>query len=384
VQQRPTQAVRPPPDVAAWENGLRNLSDTMARLGALAHLPSAGPASGTGSRLKPLRDFGSNPGNLLGWTHIPADLSPGAALVVVLHGCTQNAAGYDRGAGWSDLAERHGFAVLLPEQQRANNANGCFNWFTPGDIVRDGGEALSIRQMIAALVAAQAIDPARIFVTGLSAGGAMTSTMLATYPEVFAGGAIIAGLPYGTARTMPEAFDRMRGHGGARGADLAALVRGASGHHGPWPTISVWHGTADNTVVPANADLIVDQWRTLHGVARPDHVDRVDGHVRKQWHDAAGGTVIEHYLIDGLGHGTPLATRGEAPCGVAGPHMLEAGISSTRHIAQGWGLIGAEKPVASALPETPPPPVPPRRPLVGGIDPGKVINDALRAAGLLR
>jgi poly(hydroxyalkanoate) depolymerase family esterase len=362
----------------------------MARLVALAHLPSAGPVSGAAVRLEPLRDFGGNPGNLLGWTHIPADLAPGAALVVVLHGCTQNAAGYDRGAGWSDLADRHGFAVLLPEQQRANNANGCFNWFTPGDIVRDGGEALSIRQMIAAVVSAQAIDPARIFVTGLSAGGAMTSTMLATYPEVFAGGAIIAGLPYGTARTMPEAFDRMRGHGGARGADLAALVRGASDHHGPWPTISVWHGTADNTVVPANADLIVDQWRTLHGVDRPDLIDRVDGHVRKQWHDEAGRTVIEQYLIGGLGHGTPLATRGDAGCGVAGPHMIEAGISSTRHIAQSWGLVAPEMPVASipvasAAPEkSPTTPAPPKRSLAGAIDPGKVINDALRAAGLLR
>src|SRR5690606_13373617 len=123
----------------------------------------------------------------------------------------------------------------------------------------DAGEALSIRQMVAAVSARHSIDPCRIFVTGLSAGGAMTSVLLATYPEVFAGGAVIAGLPYGCADTMPQAFDRMRGHGLPDGVDLSALVRRASSHDGSWPTLSVWHGTADATVSQRNAQAIVDQ-----------------------------------------------------------------------------------------------------------------------------
>ena len=114
--------------------------------------------------------------------------------------------------------------MLFPEQQRANNANLCFNWFVPEDIRRDSGEALSIRQMIEATVVAHGIDRRRIFVTGLSAGGAMASVMLATYPEIFAGGAIIAGLPYGSAATIPEAFDRMRGHGGPVGPGAAGAA----------------------------------------------------------------------------------------------------------------------------------------------------------------
>ena len=117
-----------------------------------------------------------------------------SALVVVLHGCGQTAAGYDFGTGWSTLAKRYGFALLMPEQQGSNNANTCFNWFNQGDVARGRGEAASIRQMIARMVADQKIDLHRIYITGLSAGGAMTSAMLAVYPEVFAGGAIVAGL----------------------------------------------------------------------------------------------------------------------------------------------------------------------------------------------
>ena len=107
-------------------------------------------------------------------------------MVVVLHGCGQTAAGYDLGAGWSTLAQHYGFALLMPEQQRGEQCQGCFNWFNPEDIARDSGEACSIRQMIARMVGDHGIDPHRIFVTGLSAGGAMTSVMLATYPELFA------------------------------------------------------------------------------------------------------------------------------------------------------------------------------------------------------
>ena len=106
-----------------------------------------------------------------------------------------------------------GFALLFPEQQRSNDPNLCFNWFMPGDSRRDLGEPLSIRQMIDTLARSQRSDPRRIFVTGLSAGGAMAAIMLATYPELFAGGAIIAGLPYGCAKTVPNAFDRMKGSG---------------------------------------------------------------------------------------------------------------------------------------------------------------------------
>jgi poly(hydroxyalkanoate) depolymerase family esterase len=163
---------------------------------ARVHAPESGAVL---DRLQPVSDFGSNPGNLRMFTYSPSQYAPSPVLVVVLHGCTQTAAGYDYGAGWSTLADRYGFALLLPEQQPSNNSNGCFNWFLPGDTRRGGGEALSIRQMIETIVIDKKIDRRRVFITGLSAGGAMTSVMLACYPEVFAAGAIIAGLPYGAA-----------------------------------------------------------------------------------------------------------------------------------------------------------------------------------------
>ena len=147
------------------------------------------------SPLVEINEFGTNPGALKMFAYVPEQLPRAPALVVVLHGCGQTAAAYDVGTGWSTLAKRYGFALLMAEQQSANNANTCFNWFSPGDIARGRGEAASIRQMIARMASDHKIDPRRIYITGLSAGGAMTSVMLAVYPEVFAGGAIIAGLP---------------------------------------------------------------------------------------------------------------------------------------------------------------------------------------------
>src|SRR3954453_14498114 len=227
-------------------------------------------------RLRLLAPTGSNPGALRMLTYVPPGLPPGSPLVVVLHGCTQNAAAYDHGAGWSTLADRHGFALLFPEQERGNNSNLCFNWFEPGDVKRGQGEVLSIRQMIGQMVALHELNPSRIYITGLSAGGAMTAAMLATYPEVFAGGAIIAGLPYGAADGMHQAFEAMFSvrHRGAR--EWGDLVRAATPHRGPWPHVQIWHGDADATVKHGNATELLKQWGDVHGVRENAFEDRID------------------------------------------------------------------------------------------------------------
>src|SRR5215203_2309469 len=200
------------------------------------------------ARLREVTGFGSNPGSLRMFAYVPDDLARTPAVVVILHGCLQTAAGYDYGAGWSTLADRYGFALLLPEQQIANNAQRCFNWFQREDSERDQGEAVSIRQMVEHMIRTHGIDRGRVFVTGLSAGGAITSVMLATYPEVFAGGGIIAGLPYGAANNVQQAFESMYQSPARPPREWGDLVRAASRHNGPWPRLSVWHGTGDTTV----------------------------------------------------------------------------------------------------------------------------------------
>ncbi|CAN7668307.1 PHB depolymerase family esterase [Rhizobium sp. LjRoot30] len=315
---------------------MRSLSDTLQRLQRFRTAPTMPTGS---NRLEKLQNQTANPGDLLGWYRVPvsADSSFAIPLVVVLHGCTQTAAGYDAGSGWSKLADEYGFAVLFPEQTRQNNANLCFNWFSDGDIRRDGGEVGSIREMIGVMISDHGIDPTRVFITGLSAGGAMTNSMLAVYPEVFAGGAIIAGLPYGVASSIPQAFDRMRGHGLPPREQLQERLRSASSHAGRWPTISVWHGTADKTVDELNARAIIDQWKAIHEVAdRPSRSDVVDGQEHHAWTSRTDADAIELYRIGGMGHGTPIDTS--SGYGSQAPYMLDVGISSTEHIARTWGL----------------------------------------------
>jgi poly(hydroxyalkanoate) depolymerase family esterase len=350
-------------------------------------------------------EFGSNPGALRARTYIPENLRMNPALIVVLHGCTQSAAAYDRSAGWSHLADRHGFILLFPEQRRTNNPNLCFNWFSHQHNRRGQGEALSIAQMISAVTARHGIDASSIFVTGLSAGGAMTSVMLATYPELFAGGAIIAGLAYGLASSVPQAFEAMRGQIARGDQRLGDKVRAASHHRGPWPKISVWHGSADRTVDVGNASAILDQWKGVHGVAEGAPANSsINGFSRRAWQDSNGWDVVEEFIIPGMGHGVPLDPSLPEAREVAAAFMLDVGISSTREIARFWGLTDTrprhgqrvEEPrsvrhhvpaIASCSPrferdEAEEERALPHHTLSKGVQ--KVIEDAFRSAGLMK
>jgi poly(hydroxyalkanoate) depolymerase family esterase len=292
------------------------------------------------SPLAEITGFGANPGDLRMFAYVPENLQPAPALVVVLHGCGQTAAGYDLGAGWSTLAQHYGFALLMPEQQLSNNGQGCFNWFNPEDTARDSGEACSIRQMIARMVSDHAIDTRRIYVTGLSAGGAMTTVMLATYPETFAAGAVIAGLPFGVATNVREALNGMFQTPAHPAGELGDLVRNASQHKGPWPKLSVWHGSADRTVNPANANEILKQWLDVHHLPpAPMSEGTVDGYPHQIWWNANGETIVESYTITNMAHGTPLGLAdNDQRYGAEGAFLIEAGISSSHHIANFFGL----------------------------------------------
>jgi poly(hydroxyalkanoate) depolymerase family esterase len=319
---------------------LQTLRSKFEGLLASARKKAASAPDHRSTRLREVTGFGANPGNLRMFAHAPGRLPPNAPLVIALHGCTQTADEYNHGTGWSSLADRLGFAIVYPQQQPANNPKCCFSWFLPGDIARGHGEVLSIREMIEHAVTMFSADRSKVFVTGLSAGGAMASVMLATYPEVFAGGAIIAGLPYGCASNVQQAFEAMFAQVTYAPQALGDRVRAASKYRGPWPKISVWHGTDDPIVNPSNCEAIIRQWTDVHGLSvSPSYQELIGGHTRRVWSDAKGNALIEAFSISGMAHGVPLGTTtGGENCGTAGAFFLGAGISSTHHIARFWGL----------------------------------------------
>jgi poly(hydroxyalkanoate) depolymerase family esterase len=330
-------------------------------------------------------NFGSNPGNLRMFKFIPDQLQTPAPLVVVMHGCKQSARTFAQESGWIQLADELHIALAMPEQPQVNNQSNCFNWFLPGDNTRGQGEALSIKQMIDKMKSDHDIDPKQVYATGLSAGGAMTSVMLATYPEIFAGGGIVAGLPYGCARNLPVALQCMS-TGRPAGAPMVGLptgpisglpsgspinvplppgvclffpllcppdggntstprqwgdfVRQASNHTGPFPKVSIWHGSADTTVNPINATEAVEQWTNVHGIqAVPAVHDTIKGFPHQVFKDASGNAVVEFFSITGMSHGDPIDPGpGADQCGTPAAFVIDANICSSFFIARFWGL----------------------------------------------
>jgi hypothetical protein len=173
--------------------------------------------------------------------------------------------------------------------------------------------------------------------------------LLATYPEVFAGGAVVAGLPYGCAASAKEAYAAMFTERMLSACARGDRVRAASKHRGPWPKISVWHGTADPIVRPCNGEDVIRQWTDLHGLpTHPSREERIAGHIRRLWLGADGNPRIEALSLTGMAHAVPLGLSTEADAyGAVGPFFVDVGICSTQRIAHFWGL-GRER--ASARP----------------------------------
>jgi poly(hydroxyalkanoate) depolymerase family esterase len=380
------------------------LGETTAMLARLRRQAGAfGDLAGGGERMVETQDFGANLGALRMLTYVPQDLAPGAPLVVVLHGCTQRAEAHARDGGWLTLADRYGFAVVAPEQAPANNANRCFNWFEPGDAKRGHGEAASIQAMVVHAVREHGLDADRVFVTGLSAGGAMTSVLLAAYPETFAAGAVVAGLPHGAAGNMHEALRIMHAGPSPKAGGPAKRPRRGGGRV---PRVVIWHGEADVTVSPRNAHAIAEQWAAAHGLpSEASRTETVAERTRAVWLAPGSDEVlIESNLIGGLGHGTPLSTFGPDGVGAVAPYMIEAGVSSSLEIARFWGIAdaAAARPVAPAAPVVSAPEPTPHQESTshqesGGLgeqvmaslsqvptDVQGVITKALKAAGLMK
>ncbi|RZU77344.1 feruloyl esterase [Micromonospora kangleipakensis] len=317
---------------------------TAVVLAAAAALAAAVPAQA--ATLTQVTGFGSNPGNLSMYAYRPDGLPANAPAVVLLHGCTQNAAGYFANSGWQKYADLWKFALIVPQQSSANQSLSCFNWFTEGDINRGQGEALSIRQMVDYAKSNYGLDGNRIHISGLSAGGAMTSVMLATYPDVFAAGSVIAGLPY---RCSPPASTSTCQYSGVDKTPAAwgDLVRNAhSGYTGRRPRVAIWHGTSDTTVVPLNATESRDQWTNVLGVSQtPTSTASLPAGTSLEVY---GNDAVRLYRVSGMGHGTPVDPGSATDqCGTAASYFLDT-ICSTYRDALFFGLNGGVTPTPTA------------------------------------
>lgn len=308
-----------------------------------------------------------NPGNLRAYYFPPKDLPPNSPLVVALHGCGQKACDYDDETGWIALARKYKFAVLLPEQQDfelhsgilKGNKGKCFNWWLTSRGDRRQGEPKSIMNMIKHMVNDFHVDPQRIYITGLSAGGAMTITMLAHYPECFAGGAPMAGVPFNCAGKWPPHavaeecmcldVEGVQASEGVflgmeewivqlklRGKDYAAhraqcvrmeepiaqrnkkawswanLVRTMNPTNTEWPRISIWQGANDPIVAPVNMKRLMLQWTELHRLdpAKGTSVQEPAASPYQVEHttyaDKRGRILVETYLVASEVPGHPL------------------------------------------------------------------------------
>ena len=225
-------------------------------------------------------------------------------LVVMLHGCTQSPEDFAAGTRMNFLAEEHNCFVVYPEQPSGANQAKCWNWFRTGDQQRGGGEPSLIAGITRQIMRTYAIDPKRVYVGGLSAGGAAAAIMGATYPDLYAAVGIHSGLACGAASDLPSAFVAMR-----QGSGSEAIADGAS----PVPTI-VFHGDRDTTVHPNNGDRILKQSAKATSPTTKALRGRVpDGHAytRTILTDATGGGISEHWNIHGAGH----AWSGGSPAG---------------------------------------------------------------------
>lgn len=285
--------------------------------------------------------FGSNPGNLRMFKFVPKKMNSPRALVVVIHGCLQSAEEFDAESGWTEIAERGGFALVYPEQKKENNGASCFNWFQSGDARRDHGEMLSIYEMVQKMVRDENLSKDQVYLTGFSSGGAFTAAILANYPEVFKGAAIFSGVPYGCANSLNEGYLCMNGMYKKEAKEWGDLVREAVNYKGPRPTVAIWHGTSDSVIKPLVADELVKQWTNVMGTSEKPVKEVKTNKVTYQAFASPSGVVrVEYYQLQGYKHGHPIKPgTGKENCGKVGRYVLDAGICGAYVMARTWGLI---------------------------------------------
>jgi poly(hydroxyalkanoate) depolymerase family esterase len=293
---RPVTAVGPP-DLAQMMQAFRGLP----KLGALS---TVGDGLGTarqapvhvpeGARFEE-RTFSNDAGIRTYKVYVPSGYTgQSLPVVVMLHGCTQNPEDFAAGTRMNDVAEEQTFLVAYPRQPQSANMQKCWNWFNAGDQRRESGEPSLIAGIALQVVEEFSADPARVYVAGLSAGGAAAAIMAATYPDIFAAIGVHSGLACGAARDVPSGFAAMSGGGTIRPRSERPTV----------PTI-VFHGDADRTVNPVNSDQVIAQATQEAALTQMvTHGETPGGmaYTRTVQLDDAGGEVLEQWVLHGAGH----------------------------------------------------------------------------------
>jgi poly(hydroxyalkanoate) depolymerase family esterase len=241
------------------------------------------------------RSHASSQGHRSFKLYIPArTLAEPRSLLIMLHGCTQTPEDFAVGTRMNELAELNGFIVAYPAQPKSANPSACWNWFNPQNQTRGTGEAAVIVAETQGLVAEFGIDPRRVFVAGMSAGGAMAALMAAIYPDVFSAVGIHSGLPYRSASDVVSALAAMRGQG-------APTIQ--SYGEGPLVPTIVFHGSADRIVHPSNGARIIDAHLGSREVQSGTASDGDGRSFRRMiTRDHKGQIKAEHWLIEGGGH----------------------------------------------------------------------------------
>jgi len=292
-------------------------------------------------------NFGNNPGNLKMFVYNESsDSISNTALVIVLHGCGQTAKGVAALTGWNKLARLNHFMLIYPEQKFLNNPDLCFNWFNENDISKGKGECESIYQMVQYVCANYKIDRNRIFISGLSAGAAMSVALMSTHPELWKCGAVFAGTAYKLAGNPLAAPMVMHGKKNLSADILVKKVRDENpDFNGSYPSLIIYQGLKDALVNPVNAKYLIRQWTGIHNCDTiPDKTDSsfasVPGMTRMEFHDGNNKPVVIYYEVNNLRHKLMVKPGDEKnEGGQAGFWSADFNFHSTFQTALDFGII---------------------------------------------
>ena len=283
------------------------------------------------AELRPLEDFGENPGELSA-TYYPAS-TQNKIGVILLHGCVQNGKTFASNSGFLGLAKKEGFNLLIPQQASTNNIQSCFNWFSTQDTDLDSGEMLSLKNMVLAFK--EKTQSTQLYLAGLSAGGAMASAFMYQYPELLDGVAIVAGIPYPCADNLTKAISCMRSGPNQSSELMAKTIQKRRSTDIELPRLTIWTGLTDSVVNPKNSSFGALQWLAFQNVSLTKKEIQHQGFKKTVWENKQNIPVLELIEVKNFGHGL-MINRQENSFESPSAYLLPAPISASKNIVKFW------------------------------------------------